>query len=185
MSTINPVAQPEKRLYYLDWLRVFIIGGVFVAHALLPFTGGDWLVVSGSLIPIAGALAVIGNQFGMPLLFVVSGAATVFSMRRRTNKQYAKERFFRLIIPYIAMTILLSVIQAYFEAIDHGRYSGSFIGYLPQFFNLHGFTGLNLQFAGRYGYHLWFLVYLFFYAIVTIPLFSYFDNVRFKVMHLG
>ena len=54
MSTINPVAQPEKRLYYLDWLRVFIIGGVFVAHALLPFTGGDWLIVSGSLIPIAG-----------------------------------------------------------------------------------------------------------------------------------
>ena len=173
MSTINPVAQPEKRLYYLDWLRVFIIGGVFVAHALLPFTGGDWLIVSGSLIPIAGALAVIGNQFGMPLLFVVSGAATVFSMRRRTNQQYAKERFFRLIIPYIAMTILLSVIQAYFEAIDHGRYSGSFIGYLPQFFNLHGVTGLNLQFAGRYGYHLWFLVYLFFYAIVTIPLFTY------------
>ena len=27
--------------------------------------------------------------------------------------------------------------------------------------------------AGRYGYHLWFLVYLFFYAIVTIPLFTY------------
>ena len=173
MATTTPLPSTEKRLYYLDWLRVFIIGGVFVAHALLPFTGGDWLIVSGSLIPIAGAIAIVGNQFGMPLLFVISGAATVFSMRRRTNKQYAKERFFRLVIPYIVMTILLSVMQAYFEALDHGRYSGSFIGYIPQFFTPHGITGLNLQWAGRYGYHLWFLVFLFFYAIVTIPLFTY------------
>ena len=36
MSTTTPVAQPEKRLYYLDWLRVLIIGGVFLAHAVLP-----------------------------------------------------------------------------------------------------------------------------------------------------
>jgi glucan biosynthesis protein C len=114
MSTANSVAQPEKRLYYLDWLRVFIIGGVFLAHAVLPFTGGDWLIVSGSLIPIAGAIAIIGNQFGMPLLFLISGAATVFSMRQRTNKQYARERFFRLIIPDIVLTLILSPMQAYY-----------------------------------------------------------------------
>jgi peptidoglycan/LPS O-acetylase OafA/YrhL len=170
---MNPVAQPEKRLYYLDWLRVLIIGGVFLAHTVLPFTGGDWLIVSGSLIPIAGAIAIIGNQFGMPLLFLISGAATVFSMRRRINKQYARERFFRLIIPYIVLTLILSPMQAYYQALDHGWYSGSFIGYLPEFFNLHGITGFNLQWAGRYGFHLWFLVFLFFYSIVTIPLFTY------------
>ncbi len=173
MSTTTPVAQPEKRLYYLDWLRVLIIGGVFLAHTVLPFTGGDWLIVSGSLIPIAGAIAIIGNQFGMPLLFLISGAATVFSMRRRTNQQYARERFFRLIIPYIVLTLILSPMQAYYQALDHGWYSGSFIGYLPEFFNLHGITGFNLQWAGRYGFHLWFLVFLFFYSIVTIPLFTY------------
>ena len=173
MSVTAAAVQPEKRLYYLDWLRVLIIGGVFLAHAVLPFTGGDWLIVSGSLIPIAGAIAIIGNQFGMPLLFLISGAATVFSMRRRTNKQYARERFFRLIIPYIVLTLILSPLQAYYQALDHGWYSGSFIGYLPQFFNLNGVTGFNLQWAGRYGFHLWFLVFLFFYAIVTIPLFTY------------
>ena len=173
VSASASVGQSEKRLYYLDWLRVFIIGGVFLAHAVLPFTGGDWLIVSGSLIPIAGAIAIIGNQFGMPLLFVISGAATVFSMRRRTNKQYARERFFRLIIPYIVLTLILSPMQAYYQALDHGWYSGSFIGYLPEFFNLNGFTGFDLQWAGRYGFHLWFLVFLFFYSIVTIPLFTY------------
>jgi hypothetical protein len=62
-----------------------IIGGVFLAHAVLPFTGGNWLIVSGSIIPIAGLIAVLGNQFGMPLLFLISGAAVVFAMKRRTN----------------------------------------------------------------------------------------------------
>jgi glucans biosynthesis protein C len=173
MATATPAAQPDKRLYYLDWLRVLIIGGVFLAHTVLPFTGGNWLIVSGSIIPITAVIAIVGNQFGMPLLFLISGAATVFSMRRRTNKQFVRERFFRLIIPYIVLTIILSPMQAYYEALDHGWYSGSFIGYLPQFFNLDGFTGFNLQWAGRYGYHLWFLVFLFFYSIVTIPLFTY------------
>ena len=173
MGVPAAVEQPQKRLYYLDWLRVFIIGGVFVAHAILPFTGGNWLIVSGSIIPITDVIAIIGNQFGMPLLFVISGAATVFSMRRRTNGQFVRERFFRLIIPYIVLTLILSPMQAYYEALDHGWYSGSFIGYLPQFFSLDGFSGFNLQWAGRYGYHLWFLVFLFFYSVITVPLFTY------------
>src|SRR5512139_3394733 len=178
MSVSAPAVQPEKRLYYLDWLRVFIIGGVFVAHAILPFTGGNWLIVSGSLIPVTDVIAIVGNQFGMPLLFVISGAATVFSMRRRTNKQFVRERFFRLIIPYLVLTLILSPLQAYYEALDHGWYSGSFIGYLPQFFNLDRFTGFNLEWAGKYGYHLWFLVFLFFYAVVTVPLFTFLRGPR-------
>ncbi|HTP10583.1 MAG TPA: acyltransferase family protein, partial [Anaerolineae bacterium] len=173
MSVATPAVQPEKRLYYLDWLRVFIIGGVFLAHSILPFTGGNWLIVSGSIIPITDVIAIVGNQFGMPLLFVISGAATVFSMRRRSNQQFVRERFFRLIIPYIVLTLILSPMQAYYQALDHGWYSGSFIGYLPQFFSLDGFTGFNLQWAGRYGYHLWFLVFLFFYSVITVPLFTY------------
>jgi hypothetical protein len=173
MSVSAAPVQPEKRLYYLDWLRVFIIGGVFVAHVILPFTGGNWLIVSGSLIPITDVIAIVGNQFGMPLLFVISGAATVFSLRRRTNKQFVRERFFRLIIPYLVLTLILSPMQAYYQALDHGWYSGSFIGYLPQFFNLDGFTGFNLQWAGYYGFHLWFLVFLFFYSVITVPLFTH------------
>jgi hypothetical protein len=43
MSVATAAVQPQKRLYYLDWLRVFIIGGVFLAHSILPFTGGTSL----------------------------------------------------------------------------------------------------------------------------------------------
>jgi fucose 4-O-acetylase-like acetyltransferase len=172
MSVPTAGVQPQKRLYYLDWLRVFIIGGVFLAHTVLPFTGGNWLIVSGAFLPITGFIAIVGNQFGMPLLFLISGAAVVFAMKRRTNQQFIRERFMRLIVPYVILVVLLSPIQAYYEALDHGWYSGSFIAYLPQFFNLDRFTGFNLQWAGKYGYHLWFLFPVF-HAVVTVPLFSH------------
>ncbi len=178
MAETAPAAQSQKRLYYFDWLRVLIIGGVFMAHAVLPFTGGNWLIVSGAFIPIAGLIALLGNQFGMPLLFLISGAAVVFSMKRRSNRQFLRERVLRLLVPYIILVVLLSPIQAYYEALDHGWYSGSFIGYLPNFFNLDRFTGFNLEWAGAYGYHLWFLVFLFFYAVVTVPLFTYLRSAK-------
>ena len=173
MSTSASATPSQKRLYYFDWLRVLIIGGVFLAHTVLPFTGGNWLIVSGAIIPITGLIALLGNQFGMPLLFLISGAAVVFSMKRRGNRQFIRERFMRLIVPYFILVLLLSPLQAYYEALDHGWYSGSFIGYLPQFFNFDRFTGFNLEWAGKYGYHLWFLVFLFFYAVVTVPVFTY------------
>jgi hypothetical protein len=173
-----PTTALHKRLYDLDWLRVLIIGGVFLAHTVLPFTGGNWLIVSGAFLPVTGLIAILGNQFGMPLLFLISGAAVVFAMKRRTNRQFARERFMRLLVPYVILVFLLSPIQAYYEALDHGWYSGPFIGYLPQFFNLDGFTGFNLEWAGHYGYHLWFLVFLFFYAVVTVPLFSFLRGAR-------
>jgi hypothetical protein len=41
MSVPTAAVQPHKRLYYLDWLCVFVIGSVFLAHSILPFTGGS------------------------------------------------------------------------------------------------------------------------------------------------
>jgi fucose 4-O-acetylase-like acetyltransferase len=161
------------RLFYLDWIRILTIGGVFVAHSLLPFSGLPWLINSTQSIVASTPVLLIANQFGMPLLFMVSGAATWFSLRKRSGRQFALERFQRLIVPYLVFTLLLSPIQAYYEAIGHGKFEGGLIAYLPQFFNLSRFTAFDLTWAGAYGYHLWFLVFLFAFAIVSLPLFLY------------
>ena len=71
------------------------------------------------------------------------------------------------------LTLILSPLQAYYQAVDHGWYSGSYPGYLPQFFSFAGFTDFNLQWSGRYGLRLWFLVFLFVYSVITVPLFTY------------
>jgi peptidoglycan/LPS O-acetylase OafA/YrhL len=160
------------RLYYLDWIRVVVIAGVFVGHTMLVFSGLPWLITSEEhLVLVTAPLLAIGNQIAMPLLFLVSGAATWFSLRKRTGKQFLGERFFRLVIPYWVFVVLLSPIQAYYEAVHHGTYEGSFLAYLPHFFNLDRFTAFDLTWAGAYGYHLWFMMFLFFYSAVSLPLF--------------
>lgn len=35
---------PADRIHYFDWLRATAVVGVVVYHALLPFTGGGWMV---------------------------------------------------------------------------------------------------------------------------------------------
>lgn len=165
---------PTGRLYYLDWLRVIIIGLVFVGHTMMPFTGAPWLITSEQIAPLSGLVAAVGNQFAMPVMFLIAGASTFFSLRKRSPARFANERLLRLGLPYILFTLLLSPVQAYYSALDQGTYSGQFFpDFLPHFFNLAGFGGRDLTFLGYYGYHLWFLGFLLFFSLVAIPIISY------------
>lgn len=169
----TPPRPAMPHLYYLDWLRTLVVFAVFLGHAFLPFTGGAWLITSGRILPISVVVAILGNQFAMPLMFLVAGAAAWFSLRRRSGRKFARERVQRLIVPYFVFVAVLSPVQAYYEAVHHRVYSGSFIGYLPEFFSLSRFTCCDLRWAGAYGYHLWYLVFLFAFSMVSLPLFLY------------
>jgi hypothetical protein len=175
----EPVEQPatassKSHLYYLDWLRVVIIGMVFVGHVTLPFSGVPWLITSDAHIPLGGLILAIGNQFAMPVMFLIAGASSFFSLRKRAPGRFARERLLRLGLPYIVFTLLLSPVQAYYAALDNGSYSGRFFpDFLPHFFNLDGFGSRDLSFLGHYGYHLWFLGFLLFFSLVSLPLIGY------------
>lgn len=181
-STLTPAedarqplpASAASRLYYLDWLRVIIIGMVFVGHTMMPFTGAPWLITADQIAPLSGLLAVVGNQFAMPVMFLIAGASTFFSLRKRSPARFANERLLRLGLPFILFTLLLSPVQAYYSALDKGTYSGPFFpDFLPHFFNLDGFGQRDLTFLGYYGYHLWFLGFLLFFSLVALPIIGY------------
>jgi len=40
-QAVESAPQDSDRLYYLDWLRVLAIFGVFLYHAVHPFDAGD------------------------------------------------------------------------------------------------------------------------------------------------
>ncbi len=172
-TTTTRAKQTTPHLYYLDWLRTLVVYAVFFGHVFLPFTGGAWLITSGRILPISLVVALLGNQFAMPLMFLVAGAAVWFSLRRRSGRTFIRERVQRLIVPYFVFVAVLSPLQAYYEAVHHRVYDGSFIGYLPIFFSLSRFTCCDLSWAGAYGYHLWYLVFLFAFSVVALPLFLY------------
>jgi glucan biosynthesis protein C len=166
------------RLHYLDWLRVLLILGVFMFHALHPFDALlDWHIKSPERSGAITAILLLSNPWAMPLFFLIAGAASKFALRRRSNGQYVRERVTRLLIPYIVGTLLLSPIQAYLEALHKGTYQGSFLRFIPEL--LARWTSGNLLtpgVTGRWGYHLWFLAFLFLYSLLALPVFRWFEG---------
>jgi glucan biosynthesis protein C len=166
------------RLYYLDWLRVILIFGVFLFHAVHPFDALlDWHIKNAERSGAATAFLLLVNPWGIPLFFLVAGAGSKFALRRRSNRQYISERVSRLLIPFIVGSILLSPIQGYLEALHKGTFQGSFLSFIPEL--LARTTSGNLLTPGvfgRWGYHLWFLAFLFAFSLLALPVFRWFQR---------
>jgi glucan biosynthesis protein C len=167
---------PAARRHYIDWLRVLAILMVFLFHAVHPFDFGDWQVKNIDQSEILTIILLFLSIWGMPFFFLVAGASSWFALERRTARQYISERFYRLLIPFIAGTILFSPIEYYCEnmnKIQRGVQT-SFQGFLSVFsaFNplLLRFPGFSTRWFGQ-GYHLWFLGFLFSFALITLPFF--------------
>ncbi len=159
----------STRLYYLDWLRVLAIFMVFMFHAVHPFDLGVWHVKNAD----KSMEITIGLEFlswwGMAFFFMVAGTSSGFALQRRTSGEYAAERFKRLMIPFIVGTILFSPLGFYLEwlqAIQNGATTLSFVDYAMPYL---AFTPKMFG----YGMHLWFLGFLFSFAILTLPLFEW------------
>jgi glucan biosynthesis protein C len=166
------------RLHYLDWLRVILILGVFVYHAVSPFRAGfDWHINNPERSVTLTSILVFIWPWALPLFFLVAGAASMFALRRRSSRQYVSERVARLLIPFVVGAILLSPLQAYLEALHKGSYQGSFLGFIPEMLaektsgNL--FTPLTFT---EWGFHLWFLAFLFAYSLLALPIFNWFKG---------
>jgi glucan biosynthesis protein C len=161
----------QERLYYLDWLRVLAVLGIFVVHTLRPFDAlGDWNIKNRVQSLVVSLIVGWGNEWGIPLLFVLAGAASWFALRSHTGRHFLRERSLRLLIPFVVGFLLLSPPQAYVEALTHGAFAGSFLQFVPWFF-AHVQPSWHIVWISIYTYHLWFLAFLWLYSLLALPLF--------------
>jgi hypothetical protein len=115
----------------------------------------------------------------MPLFFMISGAGTFFALKRRSYARYIVERVKRLLIPYVIGSILLTPIQGYFEVIHKKIYSGTFFQFITDGTVLQYFivrfrdVGWGPRVFGAWGFHLWFLGFLFLYSLLALPIFRW------------
>jgi len=166
------------RLYYLDWLRVILIVGVFLFHALHPFDALlPWHIKNAEQSGTVTTILLLIGPWGMPLFFLVAGAASMFALRRRSNRQYISERVTRLLIPFIVGSILLTPFQKYLEALHKETFQGSFLSFIPEMLadSMSG-NWLTPGLFGRWGLHLWFLGFLFSYSLLALPVFRWFQR---------
>lgn len=152
---------------YFDWLKFLVIYGVVVYHAALPFSYSSWLIESRDRDIVLAAFTAFTFPWGIPLLFLLSGAAEYFGLRSRPVLPFLVRRFLRLGLPLVLGVMLLSPLQSYFVSVAHHNLSGM-VEYYPTFLR-----GVRLDstplWIGRYTYHLWFLGYLLAITVATLP----------------
>ena len=168
---------PIKRRTDLDWLRVSAICVVFIYHTTRFFNLGDWHVKNATTYTGVEIWNIFASRWMMPLFFIISGASLFYALeKKRGFLSFAKQKALRLIVPVVIAVFSHSILQIYIERITHNQFSGSFIEFLP-----HYFDGVYLHIGGKgnfafHGMHLWYLLFLFIYTMLFYPLFIWFKN---------
>ncbi len=159
------MSQPltQSRYHELDWLRVLAVLLVLFFHVGMIFVSWGWHVKSQDTSLVLEQIMECAHLWRMPLLLLVSGAGTCFAMRRRSGRGYLAERCRRLLLPFIACIPIVVAPQVYMERLD--RYP-NFIVFLRHFFD-----GIYPEGGNFSWHHLWFILYLFVYTLVLLPLF--------------
>ncbi len=167
----------SERRFDLDWVRVITMLVVFVFHCGMFFTSWPWHIKYGQVYSPVEIFNSFADTWQMPMLFLVSGAATWFSLRSRRAGNFVNERMLRLLIPLTFGVLVIIPLQIYFERIFKQQFQGSFFAFYPHFFQgMYSFTGTG-NFSWSY---LWFLVYLFIITLIALPIFLFLNRPRGK-----
>jgi surface polysaccharide O-acyltransferase-like enzyme len=163
-----------QRYEFLDWLRVIAIFVLIFFHTGMLFVGWGWHITNDQVIESLQRPMDLAHRLRMPLLFVIAGAGMWFALQRRSGAGFTRERTLRLLIPAIIGMFLIVPPQIYIERIAHGEWHG---GYLDFF--IHRVLQFQPYPAGNFSWHhLWFVVYLYVYALLLLPLMLWWRKAR-------
>jgi glucan biosynthesis protein C len=159
----------NKRFEFLDWLRVIAILLLLFFHTGMLFVGWGWHITNQETIPGLQLPMDLAHRLRMPLLFVIAGAGMWYALQRRSIGAFTRERALRLLVPAIAGMFIIVPPQVFFERLAHGEWQGSYGAF---------FVERVLQFQpypeGNFSWHhLWFIVYLFAYVLLLLPLMAW------------
>jgi len=132
-------------------------------HTFMLFNnwGENWYIHSTDLL-LPSVLKMINSFWMMPLLFTIAGISSRYALDNRNAGGYVKERVHKLLVPLIFGLLLIVPVQSFIA----GLFWNGHAGYLDSFTRLTDFSGYDGAFA--FG-HLWFLLFLFMIALVTLP----------------
>lgn len=167
------------RKYYIDNIRILCIFLLFPFHTAMIFNnfGESWYIHSQS--EICASLFIIAvYPWWMSTLFALAGISTAYALKKRTAKQYVKERLYKLFIPLLSAIVLLIPVQTYLADKFFNNYKGSYFEHLSIYFTLTDCSGYDGHFTPA---HTWFMLYLFVISMVTLPLMIWYKNKKKKL----
>ena len=169
----TPASQPlSERRYDLDWLRIMAILTLLFYHTGMIYVSWGWHIKSlEQSIPMEEVMRWL-HRWRMPLLFFISGAGSFFALKRRSFGQYGRERVRRLFVPLVFGMFVIVPPQIYSEWLFRGRFAGSYFAFYPNVFGFEPYQDGGTGGAFSW-HHLWFVCYLFFYSLLSIPVFRW------------
>jgi glucans biosynthesis protein C len=162
------VTEKPARVDYIDWLRVITTLSVFIFHSARFFdTFSDWHVKNTEL--WIGGDIIVGfmSRWIMPMFMVLAGASTYYALKSRSASKYLNERVLRLLVPFFFGVLVIIMPQAYYELLYRNKLP---CNNLLDCYFLYIIT-LPQRFADFSFYHLWFLIVLFVFSLICLPLF--------------
>ena len=155
------------RKHYLDNIRIMIILMLIPYHTFMIWNNyGTKFYVWGRNNNILSTLIVLVAPWFMPILFVIAGMSTRYSLEKRNTKEFIKERINKLLIPFLTGLVLLIPFQTFYARKFFYNYNGNIIDNIKYFFT--HFSDLN-GYDGMFTFgHLWFLLYLFIISLLSL-----------------
>ena len=165
----------KERRYDLDWVRVIATLAVFIFHSGRFFDKLDWHLKNAQQSFFLTMFVGFLDLWIMPLLFLLSGLGSWYSLKFRSSGQYLLERVKRLLIPlYTVGAFILLPPQFYFELVTHGRDISSIWELIPPLYGGPFRFSLDAPYLiNLWPGHLWFLQFLFIVSLLILPLLLY------------
>ena len=160
------------RKHYIDNLRNLTILLLFPVHTFMIWNdfGSRFYIWEGES-KILSTLIVLVNPWFMPILFVLAGISARYALERRTYQEFIWQRISKLLIPFLLGMIFLVPFQTLYARKYFDNYEGSILNHWNYFFtHLTDFSGYDGAFTPG---HLWFILFLFVIAMITLPLFHF------------
>lgn len=159
----------SERQYYLDWLRIFAFALLVLYHVGMYYVSWDWHIKSSHASSAVEPWMRLISPWRMDLLFLISGAASAFMLRRSgASAALLRERAARLLWPLLFGVLVIVPPQSYLEVVQRFAYPGNYFDFMRLY--LTGYGG----FCRANGAclilptwnHLWYLPYLFVYTLL-------------------
>lgn len=166
----DPRTPARTRRHDIDRLRILAVLLLFPFHSARVFNAGEDFYVKNAQESEGLGWGVVAflDPWQMGLLFVLAGVATWYAFGHRSPREYTGERTRRLLIPFLFGLLVIVPPQQYLGALQHSSSDPSFGGWLADYWGMQGEIG-GYDGAFTFG-HLWFIFYLFLYALIALPL---------------
>lgn len=163
----------STRRYDIDAIRVIAFALLILYHVgMFYVTDWGWHIKSAYLAEWLQYPMMVVNRWRMPLLFMVSGLAVNFLLRKASAGEFAWSRFKRLWIPLTFGMLVVVPPQAYLQAVSNGAFAGNYGEFLLAYFSFqpwpaNAFDGSHVGITWN---HLWYLPYLMTYSLLLAAL---------------